>query len=425
MRRFYLAQCKPGDLIDDVFVVTNAQFAASANGKHYIKAFVSDKSAQITSRLWNATREMFAALPDNSFVKLKGRVENYQNNLQLIIESFQPATAGTYDVADLLPSTSKDIDIMCQRVFEILGTVRHKPLKSLIQAFLDDEDLMNDFARAPAASSFHHAYVGGLLEHTVNLLEITDKLLPLYPGLSRDLCLAGVFLHDIAKTWELRYDAAFGYTNAGQLIGHVVKSAMMIEEKAGVVAQAEGKPLSRELIDVLQHIVLSHHEKLEFGSPKQPATPEAIFVALVDNLDAKTSMALSAARTNPSPAPDDARWTEFLKPFGYRIYRPDPTAPEPVTPAVFNAESAAPVNTPPSSDGSSGTPRQEQVRPASTSSELFPRPAEATRKPPQGLRPQVPPGLVTQRPNPRQAAPTDGKGGINNPLFESQPSRKR
>jgi len=354
MRPSYLNECKPGDVISDVVVITNAQLAASSNGKFYIKAFVSDRTTQITARVWNATREMFAALPDNAFVRIRGRVENYQNNLQVIVEEFSPAEPGTFDIADLLPTTTKDIDAMCQRLFDILGTIKHPETKLLVQAFLDDEALMNDFARAPAASSFHHAFVGGLLEHTLNMLEVADRLVPLYPGVSRDLSLAGIFLHDIAKTWELSYEAAFNYTNGGQLVGHVVKAALWIEDKARVVGEKRREPLPRILVDTLQHLVLSHHGLPEHGAAKVPMTPEAIFIHAIDNLDAKMTMSLGATRTNPAPAPDNAWWTEFLKPFNAKLFRGDPTAaeplqqaklPEPLPPPPVEAARPAPAIT--------------------------------------------------------------------------------
>lgn len=344
MREKYLSACQAGDVIDDVVVVTNAQLAASSNGKFYIKAFISDRSAQLTARMWNATRETFSVMPDNAFVRIKGRVENYQNNLQVIIEDFGPAEPGTFDIGDLLPTTTKDVDGMCQRLFGILGTIKHPETKLLVQAFLDDEELMNDFARAPAASSFHHAFIGGLLEHTLNMMEVADRLVPLYPGVSRDLVLAGIFLHDIAKTWELSYEAAFNYTNGGQLIGHVVKGAMWIEEKARLVGERRGEALPRMLVDSLQHIVLAHHGLPEHGAARVPMTPEAVFVHAIDNIDAKMTMALGATRINPAPAPENAWWTEFLKPFNTKFFRGDPTAAEPLPKAEEAVE--APVAPP-------------------------------------------------------------------------------
>jgi 3'-5' exoribonuclease len=191
-----------------------------------------------------------------------------------------------------------------------------------MQAYLDDDNLMSRFCKAPAAMSFHHAFLGGLLEHTLNAIEVADAIVKFYPGLNRDLLIAGIFLHDIAKTWELCYDCAFGYTDGGQLIGHIVKSAMWVDEKARVASQTLGEKIPQNLIDVLQHIILSHHGETEFGSPKTPATPEAIAVHTIENLDAKLMIALSATRGEGSNG-GEGNWTEYMKAFGGRLYRPD------------------------------------------------------------------------------------------------------
>src|SRR5438270_324685 len=144
MRRLFLCDCQAGDVVEDVFVVTNKQFAQGANGKHYIKAFVSDRSAQYTSRVWNATRDIFQAMPDCGFLRLRGRVENYQNNLQIIIEQMWPAKEGTYEIGDLLPQTTKPIEPMCRKLQEILGSLQNRHLAAIVQAYLDDEKLMRD-----------------------------------------------------------------------------------------------------------------------------------------------------------------------------------------------------------------------------------------------------------------------------------------
>src|SRR5204863_9737070 len=138
MRRLYLRDAASGDLVDDVFVVTNKQFAAASTGKYYIKAFVSDATAQLVARMWNTTREIFNWLPDSGFVKVRGRIENYQSNLQFIIESVGPARDGTYDAADLIAHTKKNIPAMCKTLREVLGKIRNQNLKALIDAYLDD-----------------------------------------------------------------------------------------------------------------------------------------------------------------------------------------------------------------------------------------------------------------------------------------------
>jgi 3'-5' exoribonuclease len=321
MRRIYLRDCTSGDVVEDVFVLANKQFSATNNGKHFIKALLSDRTMQVTARMWNATRELFAALPDGGFCRVRGKVENYQGNLQFIIDQTWPAKEGSFDIADLLPHTTKDIPAMCAKLAEMLGSIQNRHLSALVQAYLDDEKLMTDFCRAPAAMSMHHAFLGGLLEHTLNAVEVGDAVAKFYPGLSRDLVVAGIFLHDIAKTWELSYACSFGYTDGGQLVGHVVKSAMWVEHKAKEAEAVLGEKIPQSLIDVLQHIILSHHGEPQFGAARVPSTPEAIAVHMIENMDAKLMMSLGATRGENVSG--DGNWTEYMKAFNGRLYRPD------------------------------------------------------------------------------------------------------
>jgi 3'-5' exoribonuclease len=308
-------------MVEDVFCVSGKQFSAASNGSHFIKVLVSDRTSQINARQWKATRETFNTLPDAGFTRLRGKVENYQNNLQLIVEQFWPAREGTYDIGDLLPHTGKDIPTMCRKMCEMLGSIQNRHVSAIVQAYLDDEPLMKNLCKAPAAQSFHHAFIGGLLEHTLNSIEVADAMVRFYPGLNRDLVIAGIFLHDIAKTWELSYDSAFGYTDGGQLVGHIVKSAMWLEHKVREAEQILGEKIPQALVDVLQHIIISHHGVPEFGAVKVPATPEAIAVHHIENMDAKLMTALAATRNRRQEA--EGNWTEYLKAFGGRLYRPD------------------------------------------------------------------------------------------------------
>jgi 3'-5' exoribonuclease len=321
MRKLYLNQVQPGDILEDVFSVSNKQFSATSTNKNYIKCFVGDKTTTITARLWNATREIFTQMPESGFIRVRGRVENYQNNLQFIIEQIWPAKDGTYDPADLLPTTPKHIPTLKAKLTQILASLQNPDIIRLVAAFTSDTQLMANLEKAPAASTFHHAYIGGLLEHTVNTLEVASAIIPFYPGLSRDTCLAGIFLHDLAKTWELSYAGAFSYTDAGQLVGHVAKGAIWVQQKADALAAA-GTPISPQLVDVMQHIILSHHGQPEFGAARVPSTPEAIFVHIVENMDAKLMMSLTVTRGDSAP-PGEGNWTEYVKALGVRLYKPD------------------------------------------------------------------------------------------------------
>jgi 3'-5' exoribonuclease len=223
---------------------------------------------------------------------------------------------------------------MFARVREILGTLRNRALLDLVDAYLADEKLMADFRRAPAAMTFHHAYIGGLLEHTLGVMEVGCAVAPLYPKLNRDLVVASLFIHDLAKTWELTYDAGFGYSDGGQLVGHIVKGAIWLEQKAAEAQSRTGRAIPADLLAAVQHIVLSHHGQPEFGAAKVPASPEAIIVHLIDNIDAKATLSLSATRDDVRSA--DGGFTDFNKALGTRLYRPD------VAPADLDAPADKP-----------------------------------------------------------------------------------
>lgn len=337
MRRIYLCNCAPGDIVEDVFVVTGKQLSTTSTGKPFIKAFLSDRTTQVTARMWNASRDIFNAMPESGFLRIRGRVENYQNNLQFIIEQLWPAKDGSFDIADLIPHTPKHIPQMCARLLELLGSIQNRHLSALVHAYTDDARLMEQLCKAPAAMSFHHAFLGGLLEHTLNSIEVADAICRFYPGLNRDLVIAGIFLHDIAKTWELSYDCSFSYTDGGQLVGHIVKSAMWVEQRRKIAEDLLGERIPQNLIDVLQHIIISHHGVPEFGAIKPPSTPEAIAVHFIENMDAKLNMSLAATRGETANGAE-GNWTEYMKAFGGRLYRPDPA------PADLDGKPAEPLD---------------------------------------------------------------------------------
>jgi 3'-5' exoribonuclease len=409
MRRNYLRDCQAGDVVEDVFVLSGKQLAMGANNKQYIKGFLSDRSAQLVMRLWNATRETFHNLPESGFLRVRARIENYQSNLQAVVEQFWPAKDGTFDIGDLLPHTDKDIPQMCGKLSEMLGSIQNRHLAALVQAYLDDEKLMADFCRAPAAMSFHHAFIGGLLEHTLNAIEVADAVCRFYPGLNRDVVVAGIFLHDIAKTWELCYDCAFGYTDGGQLVGHIVKSAMWVEHKAKEAERMLGEQVPQPLIDVMQHIILSHHGEtsLGFGSARNPLTPEAIAVHMIENMDAKLVMSLGATRPAAPAAGAEGNWTEYMKAFAGRLYRPD-VAPSDAPLAPEGPEGPEGPDAPPGGQGSA--PQTRSPAPAGS-------PATTNGRS-NGAAPRPGPA-ATAAPQPA------GTAAITNPLFEAVLPRKK
>jgi 3'-5' exoribonuclease len=164
----------------------------------------------------------------------------------------------------------------------------------------------------------HHPFIGGLLEHTLNVARSAKTLLPLYPALNADLVLAGVFLHDVGKAAELSADTSINYTERGQLVGHITIAAVWVSTKAAAVAEETDKPFPESMLNLLQHIILSHHGAYEYGSPKLPAIPEAFFIHYLDDLDAKMYMTTTAVEKDPDP---DADFTSYVRELETRIYK--------------------------------------------------------------------------------------------------------
>src|SRR5205085_4692970 len=188
---------------------------------------------------------------------------------------------------------------------------------------LMDDHFVEGLCKAPAGIRNHHAYLGGLLEHVVQLLDVADRVLPLYPQLDRDLLLTGIFLHDVGKVRELSYGRVFSYTDEGQLIGHLVIGVEMLNERAARVPDLTGEPFPAELLLRLKHMIVSHHGSLEFGSPKLPMTPEAIALHYLDNLDAKIHTFTREIRDDPSR---ESSWTPFIQNLGRRLFKGGPPA---------------------------------------------------------------------------------------------------
>jgi 3'-5' exoribonuclease len=325
MARRYIEDMGPGEHIDDqVFLIASKDLRTTTQGGLYIHAVLADRTGQVPGRMWQASEEIFATLPEGGFARFKGRTELYKGTLQFIIEAVRPVKVEEVQLEEFLPRTKCDIDKMWARVVEILGRIRHADLRKLVDKFLADEDLMRQFRTAPAAITLHHSYIGGLLEHTLNLLEVASLVLPRYPALNPDLMLTGIFLHDIGKTAELTYQTNFSYTDPGQLLGHIVQATMWIEKKCEQVAADTGRPFPERLKWVLQHIVLAHHGKYEFGSPKLPAIPEAIAIHHLDNLDAKVTMFLTEIEKDRDP---QSNWSNYNRVLETKVYKVDVTNP--------------------------------------------------------------------------------------------------
>ncbi|MEQ8845831.1 MAG: HD domain-containing protein [Phycisphaerales bacterium] len=324
--RTLIVDLSEGEHVSGPFAIINAQLGKTRTDKLYLRCLLSDRSGTAPARMWSIDESMFNRLPAEGFVWVEGDAQAYQGEMQIIIQSIDPFDPNEEMIRELLPASKRDPEEMFAELRAIFDTLEHAGAKSLAQAFFDDEPLMAAFRTAPAAKVLHHAYLGGLLEHTLQLCTLADRMLPLYPHLNRDLVLLGLLLHDMAKTRELVYDRAFDYTDRGLLVGHIVDGVILLREKAGQ-PQVDLPP---KALMALEHIILSHHGVPEYGAVKVPSTPEAVFVSNLDDLDAKTEMALVAARRDRPEAADlRGAFTERHWALNTRVYRPDPLGASP------------------------------------------------------------------------------------------------
>jgi 3'-5' exoribonuclease len=319
VQRIAINQLQEGDILNQVFVLQDKVLGTTSTNKQFLRAECLDATGKIHCRMWNISRDVYDKIKSPGFVQLKGRIELYQGHLQLIAESIVPVeNPEKINRADFLRATGKNVPDMLRRLEEILSTIKDADLKALVDSFLQDKPFMDKFITSPAAASLHHAWLGGLLEHTLSVLELAMVICPRYPDINQDLVLAGLFFHDIGKTEELSSQFGFEYTDTGRLIGHVVLGAMWIHKRASEVSAKLGRPLAPRVLMVLEHLILSHHGDPEFGAAVPPKTPEAVIINLIDNLDAKVQMVLDAV-SDPTAEGD---WTDFKKVFGSPIYRP-------------------------------------------------------------------------------------------------------
>ena len=318
MSRRFVEQLTDGDSVEEVYLVVEKQLRANRNGNPYIQVDLRDRTGTINGRLWNAGEQQFRSFDVGDFLLVKGKVQLFQGALQLILSHLDRVDAARVELAEFLPHTTQDVSKLYERLCRYLRGLGNPHLRALAECFLMDHDFTQSFCRAPAGVRVHHAYIGGLLEHVVALMDAADRLAPLYPELDGDLLKMGVFLHDVGKVRELSFDRAFAYTDEGQLIGHLVIGVEMLNERVRQVPDLTGEPFPGELLLRLKHLILSHHGTHEFGSPKVPMTPEAIALHHLDNFDAKLHIFMREIREDSNTS---SAWTPFNTALQRRLFK--------------------------------------------------------------------------------------------------------
>jgi 3'-5' exoribonuclease len=262
--------------------VSSKQLKTKRDGAQFLALRLSDRSGQCDGVMWERFETCIREFEPGDVVKISTRVAQYSGKPQLVIERLRRAHTHEWEPADFAPHTEHDIDALWASLSAFVHSFTDPHLKALMLAFLADEDIRRGLREAPAATRLHHAWLGGLLEHIVSLLGVCDLAARYYPEIHRDLLLTGAMLHDIGKLEELRWGVNFDYTVDGQMLGHIALGIGMIERKLAAMPD-----FPRHLRLLVEHLVISHHGRYEFGSPKLPMTPEAIMLHQLDDLDAK------------------------------------------------------------------------------------------------------------------------------------------
>ncbi len=286
MKDIYIADLAGFDetrIFDGFFLLLSRQQRTTKTNKPYLNLILGDKTGQMEGRVWDVSDpRIYKDVERGDIVKARGCVSRFDDRLQMKVDQMRKATADEVDKTDLLPSTTYDVDDLWRQLRGYVESFTEPNLKLLLKTLLDDPQLAGLYRAAPAARQLHHAWLGGLLEHVVSLLNLGDRVAPNYPMLHRDLLLSGVILHDIGKVRELAWDVGFEYTVEGTLLGHIQMGIEMVEK---TIDSLPGFP--PRLKTLVLHMILSHHGKLEFGSPKLPMIPEALVLNFLDDLDAK------------------------------------------------------------------------------------------------------------------------------------------
>lgn len=308
----YINTLHEGDNVTEIYFCKSKIVAQSKAGKTYYSLTLQDMTGTIDAKIWDLSNaiEHFEA---KDYIKVSGQITSFNNALQFNVRRVQRANEGEYDVSDYMPTSEFGIDEMYTELKGIIDTVEEPHLKKLLYSFfVEDEGFVSKFKLHSAAKSVHHGFIGGLLEHTLSVTRICDFYSKNYPILNRDLLLTAAICHDIGKIYEISDFPENDYTDEGNLLGHIVMGTMMVRDRAN---QIEGFP--QVLLGELEHCILAHHGKLEFGSPKKPGLIEAMALAYADDTDAKMECFKEILKANP----DNNDWLGFQKFFEANVRR--------------------------------------------------------------------------------------------------------
>ena len=362
MKSPVVKELKPNENITAVFLVQAKEIRQKRTGEPYLSLTLSDRSGELDSKMWDNVAEVMDTFERDDFVKVRGLLQIYNSRPQFTVHKLRRIDDAEVDFADFFPASVHDPAVMWQQLRGIVAALDNRHIRDLLDAFLDDPDISTRYKVAPAAKTIHHAFRSGLLEHVMSLLTLAKMVGPHYAMVDMNLLIAGVVLHDIGKIYELSYDRGFGYSAEGQLVGHISIAIRMLNDKLRAFPD-----FPVPLRNLIEHLVLSHHGRLEFGSPKLPIFPEALLLHYLDDMDSKMECMRALIEKEPQAEGLFTAWCAPLERTALRKSRyldadaateskpRVPVAPEEAVPQNGLAEAAVHVAGAPKSASSSSS----------------------------------------------------------------------
>ncbi|MGL4943648.1 MAG: 3'-5' exoribonuclease YhaM family protein [Thermoguttaceae bacterium] len=302
----------------DVYRLTDKQLRPNKNGTLYLQCTLRDKTGAIGARLWNVADDVARSVNDGDYVLADGTVQRFQGSLQFVARKLKTVDPSTVDASEFVRGGNIDVPQLRERLQKLLLSLSSPALFNLANSFLLDESFMSRFVAAPAGTKIHHAYTGGLLEHTVTMMEAATRIAPLYPQLDAEILLMGTFVHDIGKIEELPTNGSGNYTDSGQLLGHAVLGIEILNQMIVASETLAGETFDPELALLLKHCIASHHGSYENQTVKLPMFSEAIVIHFLDSIDAKLAEFQRHIFEDPQA---DGKWTQFVPTISRKIYK--------------------------------------------------------------------------------------------------------
>ncbi len=313
MKKTFVNDIKPGESINDIFAVYEKSLGKKKNGEDFITIKLSDKTGILKGVVWDNVEALYKIASSSDYLYVTGDISEYRSEIQIIIKDMAPCSEKDVSPEDFMPATKLDIDFLFDRFLKHIEKIESPYIKDMLGLFFCyDEDFIKKFKTAPAAKSLHHAYLGGLLEHSLSVGMLALKIAGHYKGINTDILLAGAMLHDIGKIEEFDYKYSINYSDAGILLNHIVIGVTMVSKKIELI-----KDFPEKEAMLLKHMIISHHGLRDFGSPEPPKTIEAVLLNYIDEIDSK----VNGIRNFIENEKNDSSWTSYNKTYERYFYK--------------------------------------------------------------------------------------------------------